>query len=171
MMKLFKRFYPDMKLNSVYEVDFDRLYKKGIRGLIFDIDNTLVPHGADADERIEKLFGELKKMGFKTFLLSNNKLERVKRFNANIRSLYIYKAGKPNAVNYIKAMRMMGTGKENTVFIGDQLFTDIWGAKKAGISTILLNPIDKKEEIQIVLKRYLEKIVLNIYEKERKSEG
>ena len=54
MMKLFKRFYPDMKLNSVYEVDFDRLYKKGIRGLIFDIDNTLVPHGADADERIEK---------------------------------------------------------------------------------------------------------------------
>ena len=171
MMKLFKRFYPDMKLNSVYEVDFDRLYKKGIRGLIFDIDNTLVPHGADADERIEKLFGELKKMGFKTFLLSNNKLERVKRFNTNIRSLYIYKAGKPNAVNYIKAMRMMGTGKENTVFIGDQLFTDIWGAKKAGISTILLNPIDKKEEIQIVLKRYLEKIVLNAYEKERKSEG
>ena len=160
-----------MRLNSVYEVDFDRLYKKGIRGLIFDIDNTLVPHGADADERIEKLFGELKKMGFKTFLLSNNKLERVKRFNANIRSLYIYKAGKPNAVNYIKAMRMMGTGKENTVFIGDQLFTDIWGAKKAGISTILLNPIDKKEEIQIVLKRYLEKIVLNTYEKERKSEG
>lgn len=160
-----------MKLNSVYEVDFDRLYKKGIRGLIFDIDNTLVPHGADADERIEKLFGELKKMGFKTFLLSNNKLERVKRFNANIRSLYIYKAGKPNAVNYIKAMRMMGTGKENTVFIGDQLFTDIWGAKKAGISTILLNPIDKKEEIQIVLKRYLEKIVLNTYEEERKSEG
>ena len=160
-----------MRLNSVYEVDFDRLYKKGIRGLIFDIDNTLVPHGADADERIEKLFGELKKMGFKTFLLSNNKLERVKRFNANIRSLYIYKAGKPNAVNYVKAMRMMGTGKENTVFIGDQLFTDIWGAKKAGISTILLNPIDKKEEIQIVLKRYLEKIVLNAYEKERKSEG
>ena len=171
MMKLFKRFYPDMRLNSVYEVDFNRLYKKGIRGLIFDIDNTLVPHGADADERIEKLFGELKKMGFKTFLLSNNKLERVKRFNTNIRSLYIYKAGKPNAVNYIKAMRMMGTGKENTVFIGDQLFTDIWGAKKAGISTILLNPIDKKEEIQIVLKRYLEKIVLNTYEKEIKSEG
>ena len=66
---------------------------------------------------------------------------------------------------------MMGTKKETTVFIGDQLFTDIWGAKKAGITSILLNPIDKKEEIQIVLKRYLEKIVLNAYEKERKSEG
>ena len=171
MMKIFRKFYPDLRKNSVYEIDFDGLYKKGIRGLIFDIDNTLVPHGADADERIEKLFGELKKMGFKTFLLSNNKLERVKRFNTNIRSLYIYKAGKPNTANYIKAMRMMGTKKETTVFVGDQLFTDIRGAKKAGIVSILLNPIDKKEEIQIVLKRYLEKIVLNAYEKERKSEG
>ena len=171
MMKVFRNFYPDLRKNSIYEIDFNGLYKKGIRGLIFDIDNTLVPHGADADERIEKLFGELKKMGFKTFLLSNNKLERVKRFNVNIRSLYIYKAGKPNTANYIKAMRMMGTKKETTVFIGDQLFTDIWGAKKAGITSILLNPIDKKEEIQIVLKRYLEKIVLNAYEKERKSEG
>ena len=65
-------------------------------------------------------------------------------------------------------MRMMGTKKETTVFIGDQLFTDIWGAKKAGISNILLNPVDKKEEIQIVLKRYLERIVLNAYEKEGK---
>ena len=171
MIKLFRKFYPDLRKNSIYEIDFNGLYKKGIRGLIFDIDNTLVPHGADADERIEKLFGELKKMGFKTFLLSNNKLERVKRFNTNIRSLYIYRAGKPNPTNYIKAMRMMGTKKETTVFIGDQLFTDIWGAKKAGITSILLNPIDKKEEIQIVLKRYLEKIVLNAYEKERKSEG
>ena len=171
MIKLFRKFYPDLRKNSIYEIDFNGLYKKGIRGLIFDIDNTLVPHGADADERIEKLFGELKKMGFKTFLLSNNKLERVKRFNTNIRSLYIYRAGKPNTINYIKAMRMMGTKKETTVFIGDQLFTDIWGAKKAGITSILLNPIDKKEEIQIVLKRYLEKIVLNAYEKERKLEG
>ena len=149
-------------------MDFDGLHKKGIRGLIFDIDNTLVPHGADADERIETLFRELKKMGFKTCLLSNNKLERVKRFNENIHSLYIYKAGKPKTANYIKAMRMMGTKKETTVFIGDQLFTDIWGAKKAGISNILLNPVDKKEEIQIVLKRYLERIVLNAYEKEGK---
>ena len=115
-MKVFRKFYPDLRKNSIYEIDFNGLYKKGIRGLIFDIDNTLVSHGADADERIEKLFGELKKMGFKTFLLSNNKLERVKRFNTNIRSLYIYRAGKPNPTNYIKAMRMMGTKKETTVF-------------------------------------------------------
>ena len=171
MSNLFSRFYPDCRQASIYEVDFDELYRRGIRGLIFDIDNTLVPHGADADERIERLFKELKRMGFKTCLLSNNKLERVKRFNENIRSLYIYKAGKPNTASYIKAVRMMGTTKEKTVFIGDQLFTDIWGAKRAGIGNILINPINKKEEIQIVLKRFLEKIVLNAYEKDRKAEG
>ena len=169
MMKILERFYPDKRQKSIYEVDFDEMYRKGIRGLIFDIDNTLVPHGADADEGIERLFNEIKRMGFKTCLLSNNKLERVKRFNENIRSLYIFKAGKPNKANYIKAMRMMGTRQDNTVFIGDQLFTDIWGAKKAGISNILLNPIDKHEEIQIVLKRYLERIVLKAYDKERKA--
>ena len=59
MMKIIKKFYPDTRKNSIYEVDFDGLHKKGIRGLIFDIDNTLVPHGADADERIETLFREL----------------------------------------------------------------------------------------------------------------
>ena len=168
MMKLLEKFYPDERQKSIYEVDFDSLYKKGIRGLIFDIDNTLVPHGAPATEGIERLFNELKRMGFKTCLLSNNKLERVKRFNENIRSLYIYKAGKPGIANYIKAVRMMGTNKDNTLFIGDQLFTDIWGAKKAGLKNILLNPIDKHEEIQIVLKRFLERIVLKAYEKDRK---
>ena len=151
MMKLLEKFYPDERRNSVYEID-----------------NTLVPHGASATEGIERLFNELKRMGFKTCLLSNNKLERVKRFNENIRSLYIYKAGKPGIANYIKAVRMMGTNKDNTLFIGDQLFTDIWGAKKAGLKNILLNPIDKHEEIQIVLKRFLEKIVLKAYERDRK---
>jgi len=168
MMKLLEKFYPDERQKSIYEVDFDSLYRKGIRGLIFDIDNTLVPHDAPATEGIERLFNELKRMGFKTCLLSNNKLERVKRFNENIRSLYIYKAGKPGIANYIKAVRMMGTNKDNTLFIGDQLFTDIWGAKKAGLKNILLNPIDKHEEIQIVLKRFLEKIVLKAYERDRK---
>ena len=65
----------------------------------------------------------------------------------------------------------MGCKRENTLFVGDQLFTDIWGAKKAGICTILVKPIDKKEEIQIVLKRYLEKIVLYFYEKEKSEKG
>ena len=71
--------------------------------------------------------------------------------------------------NYLKAMEIMGTDQTNTLFIGDQLFTDVWGAKRTGIRNILVKPIHPKEEIQIVLKRYLEKIVLHFYKKSRKE--
>ena len=62
-------------------------------------------------------------------------------------------------------MELMGTDTGNTVFVGDQLFTDVWGAKRAGIPNILVKPIHPKEEIQIVLKRFLERLVLRSYEK------
>ena len=134
---LFETFYPDTWVDSTYQIDFDELYKKGYRGLIFDIDNTLVPHGEPANERAKALFAHLKELGFSCCLLSNNQLERVQM--------------------------------SNTMFIGDQLFTDVYGAKRTGMANILVKPIHPKEEIQIVLKRYLEKIVLHFYQKNRKS--
>ena len=83
---------------------------------------------------------------------------------------YIYKAGKPKRAGYEQAMRRMGTDVHTTLFVGDQIFTDIWGANRAGIYTILVKPIHPKEEIQIVLKRYLERIVLHFYfKKEHKG--
>ena len=168
---MFKSFYPDCYMNSTYEIDFDTYYEKGYRGVIFDIDNTLVPHGAPADERSQKLFAHLKELGFQVVLLSNNKEPRVKMFNDVVKVSYIFRAGKPSVKNYKKAMGMMGTNEENTLFVGDQLFTDVWGAKRTGIHNILVKPIDKKEEIQIVLKRYLEKIVLASYNRYMKKQG
>ena len=91
-------------------------------------------------------------------------------FNQEIRTNYIYNAHKPSTKNYEKAMKIMGTDKTNTFFVGDQLFTDVWGAKRTGIHNILVRPIDPKEEIQIVLKRYLEKILLHFYKKRLKNE-
>ena len=84
-------------------------------------------------------------------------------------STIFIRAGKPSVANYKKAMELMGTRPETTVFIGDQLFTDIYGAKRGGIPNILVRPIHPKEEIQIVLKRYLEKIVLHFYGKDQKK--
>lgn len=152
-------------MESTYIIDFDKLYKEGYRGVIFDIDNTLVPHGAPADQRSIEHFEKLKDMGFQCMLLSNNKEPRVKMFYEDVHVPYIYKAGKPGVKNYIKACELMGLKKEETFFVGDQLFTDVWGAKRAGIKAILVKPIHPKEEIQIVLKRYLEKIVLYFYQK------
>lgn len=168
---MFNSFFPDRRCESTYRIDFAELYKKGFRGVIFDIDNTLVEHGKDADERAKQLFKELRALGFESCLLSNNNEERVLRFNKDIQTHAIFKAAKPGGKNYRRAMELMGTDINDTVFIGDQLFTDVWGAKRLGIYNILVSPIDKKEEIQIVLKRYLEKIVLHFYEKEARHEG
>lgn len=162
-------FYPDHMRDSAYEIEYEELYGKGYRGIIFDIDNTLVPHGAGADQRAVALFERLHGMGFQTILLSNNKEPRVKTFNDQVRSQYIFKAGKPGRAGYEAAMKRMGTTRENTLFVGDQLFTDVWGAKRIGIVTYLVKPIHPKEEIQIVLKRRLEKIVLYFYHKKKKD--
>lgn len=168
---MLQRFYPDEYVDSTYLIDFEGLYKAGYRGIIFDIDNTLVPHGAPADERSIALFTKLKTLGYRIMLLSNNKEPRVKMFNDAVGVDYIYKAGKPAVGNYRKAMEKMQTNKENTLFVGDQLFTDVWGANKAGIHTFLVKPIHPKEEIQIVLKRYLEKIVLFFYKRSLRKKG
>ena len=164
---MFKRFYPDHEVESAYTIDYRGLYARGYRGVIFDIDNTLVPHGAPADGKSKELFRSLHKLGFGTVLLSNNKEPRVKPFADDVSSNYIFKAGKPGQAGYEKAMELMGTDSGTTLFVGDQLFTDVWGAKKAGIVTYLVKPINPKEEIQIVLKRRLEWIVLFFYHRRK----
>lgn len=168
-MSILSCFYPDEYLDSTYVIDFDALYRAGYRGVIFDIDNTLVPHGAPADERARALFCHLKEIGFDCCLLSNNQLPRIELFNQDIHVKFIENAHKPSVKNYRKAMQMMGTNTGNTLFVGDQLFTDVYGARRTGIHSILVKPIHPKEEIQIVLKRYLERIVLHFYEKEHKK--
>ncbi len=164
---MFNTFYPDEFYDSTYEIPFEQYRAKGYQAVIFDIDNTLVTHGAPADERSIELISRLKGLGFDIMLLSNNKEPRVKMFNDKVHVKYIYKAGKPLIKNYLAAMVQMGSNTGNTMFVGDQLFTDVWGAKRAGIHSVLVKPIDKHEEIQIVLKRYLERIVLHFYFKQK----
>ncbi|MGN0426687.1 MAG: YqeG family HAD IIIA-type phosphatase [Agathobacter sp.] len=163
--------YPGEYLDSTYSIDFDKLYRDGYRGVIFDIDNTLVPHGAPADERAISLFCHLKNLGFSCMLLSNNKEPRVKMFNDAVQVNYMHKAGKPKPSGYRKAMEAIGCDSSNTIFVGDQIFTDVMGANLAGIRTILVKPIHPKEEIQIVLKRFLEKPIIACYLLHRKLFG
>lgn len=166
---MFEKFFPDESVSSTYDIDFQSLYEEGYRGILFDIDNTLVEHGKGASDQALDLFRRLEDMGFQCCLISNNKKQRVSSFNEKIGAHMIFNAHKPRRKGYREAMEMMGTNKENTLFVGDQLFTDIWGAKRIGIRNILVKPINKNEEIQIVLKRYLEKIILKEYRQKKKD--
>ena len=162
---MFKVFYPYAYINSVFSPDYENLFQQGYRALIFDIDNTLTTHGTRADGSNVAFFKNLRDIGFKTCLISNNKEKRVLPFAKAVNSEYIYKANKPSKRGYIKAMELLEVKDTQTVFIGDQIFTDIWGANSAGVYSILVDPISPKEEIQIVLKRYLERIVLFFYKR------
>ena len=147
---MFECFYPDEYLDSIESIDFQKLYEQGLRGVLFDIE-------------------KLRKIGIRYCLISNNQLPRVKPFADAVGAEFVENAHKPSPKNYEKGMEMLGCTKENAMFVGDQLFTDIWGAKRAGMHTILVKPIHPKEEIQIVLKRYLEKIVLACYRTNREK--
>lgn len=160
---MFGKLLPQEDYASTYDIDFALYYKQGYRGVLFDIDNTLVEHDQPATPRAIRLFEELRAMGMQACAISNNKDYRVRPFADAVGIPYVYKAGKPSAKGYRKGMEIMGTTPETTLFVGDQLFTDVYGARRTGIYSILVKPINPKEEIQIVLKRYLEKIVLWFY--------
>ena len=159
------KWFPDSYVDSLFEVDFEALYRQGYRGILFDVDNTLVPHGAHADKRAMDFFERLRGIGFVTLLLSNNGKPRVESFCNEVGATgYIYKAKKPAARGYERAMDILGTDRDTTLFCGDQIFTDIWGARRAGIRTIMTKPILKwREEPQIILKRFAEAVVLFFY--------
>lgn len=164
---MFKAFYPYEYVDSVFSIDYSKLYDKGYRGIIFDIDNTLVHHGDDSTKEIDELFIEIQRIGFKTLLLSNNDEDRIKRFVKNIDTLYICDAEKPKIHNYLKAVEMMNIDKEQALFIGDQIFTDILGANKSGIASILVKFIRAKDEKKIGKRRQVERMILKFYKKSR----
>ena len=160
---MFKMFYPYEYAESVFAIDYHKLYTLGYRGVIFDIDDTLVHHGEDSTKEVDQLFREIHKAGLKTLLLSNNDTERIERFLANIDSLYIPDADKPKVDNYYKAVKMLDMKKEEAVFVGDQLFTDIFGANRCGMANILVKFLRHEDEKRFGKRRALEKVILKFY--------
>ena len=164
---MMEKLYPDAWVRSAYDIPYERLYKKGYRGVLFDIDNTLVPHGAPADDRAKQLFERLCQTGYACGLISNNRGKRVDMFNEEIHAYTICNAKKPLRESFIKASALMGVPADKILFVGDQIFTDIWGARRSGMYSILVKPVNQKEVPQVLFKRPFEKVVLHFYKKHR----
>lgn len=158
-MRLFPRAYCE----SAYDIDYEGLYEEGCRGVIFDIDNTLVEDQQEATKNAVDLIDKIRRIGMQSFILSNNHEERVRLFAEAVGARYIFEAKKPLAKGYVRAMEMMGTDRNSTVFVGDQIYTDIWGANNAGVFSILVAPVNPRELFHIRLKRLLELPVLMLY--------
>jgi len=159
-----KNLFPDQYLDTIYDIDYDALQRAGITNLLFDIDNTLAPYDvADAYPQTAELFADLHRRGFKIGLFSNNKHARVESFSAPLGVPYISKARKPGSQGLIRAMNQLGASASNTALIGDQVFTDVWCAKRNGLLSILVKPLSQRDEFWVKFKRTLEKFVIQIY--------
>lgn len=167
---ILERFFPDIFVKSVYELPLAELKARGIKGLVFDIDNTVAPFDvAEPDDDLIELFVFLKKQGFRLCILSNNNRERVQLFNKNLKTLAVDKAGKPGVRKLKLALAKLKLSPQNTAIVGDQIFTDIWCGHKAGLTCILTAPICNRDQLVTKVKRGIEKQVLKVYfNRERK---
>jgi len=162
---------PDYYYDSVFHIPYDELWEKKIRGLIFDLDNTLTPfHEKLPPAKVVALMKKLEKMGFQVCLLTNNTPRRMKRFNEGMRLNGVANGLKPFTRGVRRAMQIMGTGRKQTVIIGDQLLSDVWAGKNAGIGTILVKPITEKDFFFVRMKRVVERFMLRKYFREMKSQ-
>ena len=157
------RLFPYEYARSVFAIDYEKLRQLGFTAIIFDIDNTLVHHGEDSTPQVDALFDRLHALGFSTLLLTDNDEERTLRFLKNIDSLYLCEAGKPAPEGYLKALQMLGTGRNETVVIGDQMFKDILGAGNSSLPSILVHYIRQEGERWPGFRRILEKVLLLVW--------
>ena len=170
---MFGYFTPDIIYDNVYNIDFDYLKKKNIKGLIFDIDNTLVSYKQEKPtENVVSLMDKLKAENFIICFISNNNKERVDIFNDRFKFFSFPNAGKPSIKFIKKALESMNLTNKNVALIGDQLFTDVTAAKRAKIMAILVVPIEPVETMFFKFKRFMEKPFLRrYYRRLKKNDG
>lgn len=163
---MLKHFLPDDHVKSVLEITPEYLSTKGIKGIITDLDNTLVEWDRpQAPPPLVKWFENMKKNNIRVTIVSNNKENRVKTFSDPLRIPFIFRAKKPLGRAFYQALNQMGIQKEEAVVIGDQLLTDVLGGNRSGFRTILVVPVAQTDGIPTRFNRFLERRILNWFRK------
>lgn len=134
---------PRERYGSIYEIDIGELQERGITLLLLDLDNTIAPyHIGEPDSKLSNWVRKLRETGVEPFILSNSrKPTRVGDFAKKLEVPFLRHAGKPKKAGFQKAMAIMGRSEAETVMVGDQIFTDVLGANRAGICSFLVRPI------------------------------
>lgn len=155
-------FQPDGFARRLSAVSLDELGRRGFSGIIVDLDNTLVGYGQDrlAAEDAAWIAAALGR-GFRVCLVSNNFTARVARISAEVGVPGISSALKPLPSGFVRALRVLQTPRDRTVVVGDQLFTDVLGAKMLGLHAILTEPIVAKDWLGTRVLRFFERLVLS----------
>ncbi len=163
---MLQKLCPRVQAQSVLELDLDELKKVGIRGIIFDLDNTLVEWKQDdLSPEIIQLVSRFKQSGFKMCILSNALEHRVEAVASLLEIPYVSRAVKPRKFPFRKALKLMETEPDETAVVGDQLFTDILGGNRMELYTIWTPPLSDTEFISTRAVRQLERLVIKRFRK------
>jgi uncharacterized protein len=159
---LLKNFLPDQHVKSIFEIKPEDLKDRGIKGIITDLDNTLVEWDRpQATPKLIKWFEEMKENNIKVTIVSNNNENRVKAFSDPLNIPFIYEARKPLTRGFYRALKKMAIDKQEAVVIGDQLLTDVLGGNRGGFHTILVVPVAKTDGMITKFNRLVERRILN----------
>ena len=161
-----KKFIPDMYKKNIYEINYEKLKKMGKKYLFFDLDNTIISYLQNKPTKENKiLFDKLKKMGFEVFIFSNSPSNRLEPFEKELNVKAFSGNMKPLKKGYKRVLSKYN--KDECVFIGDQIMTDVIGAKRNGLYVIFIDRINNKEPIYTKFWRFFEFFVLKRYERKK----
>lgn len=157
----FKMLRPDLAFNDIYLITPDVLNELGVKGVIFDIDNTIAPYEVERPtNEMNDYFEALRNAGIKMAFVSNNKGSRVITFNEGLGLFYVCKAGKPSPKGVRKCIAHFGLNNDEVLAVGDQIFTDCIAAHRAGIRCALVKPIKDKKTLFFRIKRFFERPIV-----------
>ena len=163
--------YPDFYCDNIRDVKLEFLQKNNIKGIILDVDNTLINYYKEFEEGTIEWVHELKSAGIKFCIVSNsNKLEKVKYVAEKLDVPYFYFAKKPLKCGFLKAKNKMQLNSENIAAIGDQIMTDVVGSNRCKMFSILVKPIEEKDILITKIKRPIERKIIQNYLKKIKKE-
>lgn len=155
-------FMPDIYQKSIYDIDYKKLKKNGIKCLIFDLDNTIAPiNMKKPSKKLRDLIEELKDMKFKVLIVSNSPKKRVEPFKDILGVDSAYFSCKPLKKKYLKVLKVYKLKPSQIAAIGDQLLTDIWGANRMEFVSILVNPIGTTDYVLTKFNRLVEPFIYN----------
>lgn len=161
-----KYFVPDIYQKSVFAINYNKLWKSGIKCLIFDLDNTLASIKEDLpNKKVKELFVELNEIGFKIIIMSNSGKERVEPFKDHLNVDAACKSFKPLKNKYRKILKTYGLKDIEIAAVGDQLLTDIFGANRMGFTSILVNPLSEEDFKATRINRIIEKKLYRMFAK------
>lgn len=161
---MLSKLVPRLKADTIYDIPLDKLWENGIRGIITDLDNTLVGARVPlATPELVEWLKQARERGFQIVIVSNNNRIRVSKFAEPIVVPFISGARKPFNRAFVKAMGLMELEPAQVAVVGDQMLTDVLGGNRIGLFTVMVNPIAVKDEGFFTrINRRIEKLALRL---------